>query len=293
MFRASAPMRGGREGIGGHSRSPWKGAFKLKHVTSRRLRRGRRTLAVTLGAMAALASTSHAAPAEVAVGSGGDRFTPKDVTVTAGEAVTWRWSDSGHNVQVDAAAEQFDSGYKSSGGTFAHTFTTPGTYEFYCDPHRGDGMRGTVTVTPASTPPPPPPGGGGTGGGSTGGGATGGGSTGGGTTGGGTTGTGSATASSAGADATAPLVRLVRSTFRGRSLRLNVRLSEASAIHVGMRRRGSSKAITKKFAGRKGANALRISTRGMRRGRYRLRVVAVDVAGNRSRARTRTLVVRR
>jgi plastocyanin len=275
----------------------------LKHVTSRRLRRGRSTLAVTLGAMAALASTSHAAPAEVAVGSGGDRFTPKDVTVTAGEAVTWRWSDSGHNVQVDAAAEQFDSGYKSSGGTFAHTFTTPGTYEFYCDPHRGDGMRGTVTVTPASTPPPPPPGGGGTGGGgtgggstgggSTGGGATGGGSTGGGATGGGSAGAGSATAASTAADATAPLVRLVRSTFRGRSLRLNVRLSEASAIHVGMRRRGSGKAVTKKFAGRKGANALRISTRGMRRGRYRLRVVAVDAAGNRSRARTRTLVVRR
>jgi plastocyanin len=272
----------------------------LKDATSRRLRRGRRTLALTFAAAAALAPASQAAPAEVTVGSGGDRFTPRDVTVTAGEAVTWRWSESGHNVQVDAAAEQFDSGYKSSGGTFSHTFSTPGTYEFYCDPHRGDGMRGTVTVTAAPAPPPPPPGGGGTGGGSTGGGSTGGGATGGGSAGDGATGGGSgsagagpASAASAGADSTAPLVQLVRSTFRGRSVRLNVRLSEASAIHVGLRRRGSRKAITRKFAGRQGVNALRISTRGMRRGRYRLRVVAVDAAGNRSRARTRTLVVRR
>jgi plastocyanin len=278
----------------------------LKDTTSRRLRRGRRTLTLTLAATAVLAPAGQAAPQEVVVGQSGDRFTPSAVTVTAGEAVTWRWADGGHNVMVDAAAERFDSDYREPGQTFAHTFTTPGTYEFYCDPHRGDGMRGTVTVTAAPTPAPgggtTPGGGGSTGGGSTGGGSTGGGSAGGGSTGGGAAGGGpaaGATASStgvgaAGADAAAPLVRLMRATFRGRSrLLLSVRLNERSTVHVGLRRRGAKRSLTRRFAGRQGTNRLRLSTRGLRRGRYRLRVVAVDAAGNRSRARTRTLVVKR
>jgi plastocyanin len=308
MFSASAPMREGREGHGGPDGRREERETVLEDTTMRRLRRGSRTLTLALAASAAAASTGHAAPAEVVVGAGGnDRFAPSAVTVTAGEAVTWRWQDGGHNVQIDVPAEQFDSGYRNSGQTYQHVFSTPGTYEFYCDPHRGDGMRGTVTVAPAPATPPPagggtaPQPGGGTGGGAAGGGgggaAGGGGGAGGAARGGAggaaTGGSSQATAASAGMDATAPLVRLMRATFRRSAIRLGVQLSETSAIHVGLRPRAGGRAVTRRFAGRKGANTLRISTRGLRRGRYRLRVVAVDAAGNRSRARTRTLVVRR
>ena len=246
---------------------------------------------LAIAGLGVLAPVGHAADAAVTVGQGGDRFTPNQVSIQAGEKVNWTWASGGHNVQVDAASDRFDSGYKSSGGTYSHAFSTPGTYEFYCSPHRGDGMRGTVTVTAAPAPPPPPPGSGGsttkppgTGPGT---------GTGAGTSAGGSSGTTSPASAASTSDVTAPLVALVRTTFRRRTAVLRVRLSEASTVHVGLRRRGARKAIARRFTGRQGLNTLRVSSRGLRRGRYRVRVVAIDAAGNRSRARTRTLVVRR
>jgi plastocyanin len=47
-----------------------------------------------------------------------------------------------HSVVADDGS--FDSGLIQSGGTWRHTFTTPGTYTWHCTPHPF--MKGTVVV---------------------------------------------------------------------------------------------------------------------------------------------------
>ena len=91
-------------------------------------------------------------------------FSPSTVTVSAGQPVCWTWSGAPfqHNVKSDDGT--FTSGAPDNNGNFQHTFTTPGTYGFYCQVHGSltGGMRGTVVVTDPSG------GGGGGGGGGTG-----------------------------------------------------------------------------------------------------------------------------
>ncbi|HEX5132603.1 MAG TPA: plastocyanin/azurin family copper-binding protein [Candidatus Krumholzibacteria bacterium] len=84
-----------------------------------------------------------------------DRFSPRDVTVAAGDSVTWRWEGShSHSVTQgttpDASQDPsrlFDSGIKNS-GTFGYRFTAAGSVPYFCRPHFAIGMKGTVTVTP-------------------------------------------------------------------------------------------------------------------------------------------------
>lgn len=97
-------------------------------------------------------------------------FEPGSVTVAVGETVTWENVGTvGHTVTAyedgipdDAtyfASGGFDSeeaaldGYNSNqegnlegGETYSHTFETSGTHEYYCIPHEGAGMTGTVDV---------------------------------------------------------------------------------------------------------------------------------------------------
>jgi plastocyanin len=85
--------------------------------------------------------------------SGGNRFEPADVTIQVGQTVEWVWPSGaiGHNVSPDDT-EPPSSGPVSNGpDTYSHTFTTAGTYDFFCVAHGapgGVGMSGTVTVNP-------------------------------------------------------------------------------------------------------------------------------------------------
>jgi len=89
---------------------------------------------------------------QVTVGPGGSlSFDPESVTVSVGETVQWTWDGSGHNIVVDSAPEESswegdpDDLY-SSGHTHEHTFEVAGAYSYYCNPHRGSGMVGSITV---------------------------------------------------------------------------------------------------------------------------------------------------
>lgn len=110
------------------------------------------TRIVTVLAVAGLAACSQGGPPQepVTVTDGSavvtvddDFFAAADLTIPAGDTVTWRWAeDAGrHNVTGDG----FGSDTKSE-GTFAHRFDQPGTYDYACALHHG--MRGTVRVTP-------------------------------------------------------------------------------------------------------------------------------------------------
>jgi plastocyanin len=68
------------------------------------------------------------------------KFNPDEVTIKAGETVTWKW---GENVLHNVSGDGFKSDNESK-GTFEHTFTKAGTYNFQCTLHSG--MNGTVEV---------------------------------------------------------------------------------------------------------------------------------------------------
>jgi plastocyanin len=82
------------------------------------------------------------------------RFAPEEFEITAGGTVRWVWESSGHNVIAASTpagsdwpgtpggtSRTFDEGY-----TYEYTFETTGTYEYYCNPHRDNGMTGSLTV---------------------------------------------------------------------------------------------------------------------------------------------------
>jgi plastocyanin len=85
-----------------------------------------------------------AAPAAAKVKIVNFTFDPMAVTVKVGATVTWVQVDSvGHSVQSDDHA-WITSAVLMPGQTFAHTFTTAGTYAYICGVHPY--MMGTVTV---------------------------------------------------------------------------------------------------------------------------------------------------
>jgi len=80
-----------------------------------------------------------------------------DLTINPGDTVRWSWINSGHSVtSVAGIAESFNSGIRSSGAVFSHTFTNTGAFAYYCQPHGADngdgtalGMSANVVVVPA------------------------------------------------------------------------------------------------------------------------------------------------
>lgn len=81
------------------------------------------------------------------IGLSGTSFTPSTVTISVGTTVRWTNNDGvDHTVTPDGHNEwqRWETG--SSGETFEHTFNTPGTYDYFCEPHQGLGMTGTITV---------------------------------------------------------------------------------------------------------------------------------------------------
>jgi plastocyanin len=101
------------------------------------------------------------ATVDVAVGNGGLFFSPSSVTIHPGDTVRWTFSSTGHSTTSGSPGmpnNLWDSGIRSQGAVFNHTFPSAGTFPYYCIPHGGCcGMTGTVTVTsPTPTPTPPP-----------------------------------------------------------------------------------------------------------------------------------------
>ena len=76
-------------------------------------------------------------------------FYPASLTVPIGTTVTWVNMDFVQHT-VTAGTEQaptnlFDSHELNHMQSFSYTFSTPGTYTFYCDVHPN--MIGTIVVT--------------------------------------------------------------------------------------------------------------------------------------------------
>jgi plastocyanin len=75
-------------------------------------------------------------------------FTPSNITITGGDQVKWTNVLGTHNVRADN--NSFFSGPAAPAPwEFTHTFTTAGSFRYYCEPHGGPGgtgMSGIVNV---------------------------------------------------------------------------------------------------------------------------------------------------
>jgi len=84
-------------------------------------------------------------------------------TINAGDTVTWTWTDSQHSTTSGTCSGGggyggdincnpdgvWDSGIANSGTHFSHTFSTAGTFPYYCQIHGAD-MTGNIVVHAAS-----------------------------------------------------------------------------------------------------------------------------------------------
>ncbi|MBV07534.1 MAG: hypothetical protein CMA55_04550 [Euryarchaeota archaeon] len=70
-------------------------------------------------------------------------FTPNDITIVAGDSVTWYNDDSAsHTVESDD--NEFSSGNMNTGDDFPYMFDVAGNYSYHCDHHSS--MTGVVNV---------------------------------------------------------------------------------------------------------------------------------------------------
>jgi plastocyanin len=103
--------------------------------------------AVVVPSWTQTASAQNAAPAG-AVSIDNFTFTPQSLTVKAGTTVTWTNKDD-----IPHGIASADNAFKKSKAldtddSFAYTFATPGTYQYFCyiHPH----MTGTIVVEAAT-----------------------------------------------------------------------------------------------------------------------------------------------
>jgi amicyanin len=99
-----------------------------------------------------LLATTPASAEDVAVKIGNFTFGPQEVKVKAGSTVTWTNEDDIPHTVVSPNA--FRSKVMDTDGTYSFTFTTPGTYKYFCSLHPH--MTGIIVVeaqTGSAAPP--------------------------------------------------------------------------------------------------------------------------------------------
>jgi len=87
----------------------------------------------------------------VQVGQGGLKFVPQNVTINVGDSVEWTWVGAiAHSTTSGTPGSpdgMWDSGLHIEPFTFSVTFTTVGTFSYFCTAHGlCCGMIGSVTV---------------------------------------------------------------------------------------------------------------------------------------------------
>ena len=95
-------------------------------------------------------STASASTVEVKLGTdaGMLAFEPSTINISEGDTVKFINNKlAPHNAVFDGHEEYSHADLAfAPGESWEETFTTAGTYEFYCEPHRGAGMVGKVIV---------------------------------------------------------------------------------------------------------------------------------------------------
>ena len=102
---------------------------------------------VVAGAAALLLLTATPVwAADAAVKIGNFTFGPQELKVKAGTTITWTNEDDIPHTVV--SPNNFRSKVLDTEGTYSFTFTTPGTYKYFCSLHPH--MTGTIVVEAAT-----------------------------------------------------------------------------------------------------------------------------------------------
>jgi amicyanin len=103
-------------------------------------------LLVAAALFACLFAASPALAADAAVKIANFTFGPQELKVKAGTTVTWTNEDDIPHTVV--SPNNFRSKVLDTDGSYSFTFTTPGTYKYFCSLHPH--MTGTVVVEAAT-----------------------------------------------------------------------------------------------------------------------------------------------
>jgi len=86
------------------------------------------------------------------VGTAADVFVPPVTNANVGDQVVWVWQGSFHSTTSGTngtASGLWDSGVNSPVHSFTNTFTSPGSFLYYCSVHFSLGMTGAVNIAGA------------------------------------------------------------------------------------------------------------------------------------------------
>jgi plastocyanin len=90
-------------------------------------------------------------------------FDPVGLHIQPGDTVHWKQvngyhsvtayapANADHELRIPIGTKPWNSGillgeYPAKGSTFEHTFTVPGVYDYFCEPHEAAGMVGRIVV---------------------------------------------------------------------------------------------------------------------------------------------------
>jgi plastocyanin len=201
-----------------------------------------------------------------------------NVAIAPGDTVTWTFDGTvqAHHAaangpsDADAAWASFSSPLGVPAPPASYTFQNEGVYNFFCSVHK-DTMTGTITVskTPVDVPPPPPP---------------------------------PLSAqpfvndapanvpveTGVALDTTKPGLAAVSAKRRGTGARVKFKVTEESVTGI-VFSRGAKHVKSYSVSGH---GALFWDAKGLRAGKYTVTLVSVDLAGNKSKARTLRVTVR-
>ncbi len=117
------------------------------------------TAALVFVSTAVSAAPAYAADYSVKMGSDAGllQFEPANLEISAGDTVTWINNKMApHNVVFDPAGTPGGKTVADKlthtqltfapGESYSSTFAEPGTYSYFCAPHRGAGMVGKIVV---------------------------------------------------------------------------------------------------------------------------------------------------
>ena len=204
--------------------------------------------------------------ADQAVSARDDYFSPTSVSILVGETVTWHNAGTNpHNVIAD------DGSFKVGGTpgthspspapwTDSYTFNTPGTFRYYCSQHGtrgGVGMSGKVVVIDPNDRTPP---------------------------------------KISGLKAKpGTLCTKKTSNCKHPGTHINFTLSEDATVRGAVKPDGSKKKFAQVFkrSGHKGKNSFKWGAKGLKPGKYVLRLQATDANGNKSSPKTTKFTVRK
>lgn len=125
--------------------------MKLLARISRSLSLALSVIVLVVGSFLTIVSPAAADTFTVKMGadSGMLAFDPSTLTIKSGDTVKWVNNKlPPHNIVFEGAAadKSHDQLMFSPGESYEVTFDAPGTYSYYCAPHRGAGMTGKITV---------------------------------------------------------------------------------------------------------------------------------------------------